>query len=152
MPDVSGTEYFKAYFNTEVVLRTSVSRLLKKADLPFEDVETGRQIFLVAIVDGRIAGTAGLEAYGRTGLLRSLAVEEGLHGHGLGSELVKKLADEARKTGVQELYLLTMTAAPFFAKHGFEKTERSKVPVSLQRTTEFASLCPVSSVCMKKRL
>jgi amino-acid N-acetyltransferase len=130
----------------------AIRRLLKKADLPCEDVAIGRQTFLVAISDGRIVGTVGLEAYGAGGLLRSLAVEEGLRGHGLGSELAEEMAEEARKSGVRELYLLTMTAALFFAKHGFERMEREKAPTALQGTTEFASLCPVSSVCMRKRL
>ena len=130
----------------------AIKALLKNADLPFEDVETGRQIFLVATDGGRVAGTVGLEAYGRSGLLRSLAVEEELRGLGRGSELLEKMAEEARKAGVHELYLLTRTAASFFTKHGFEKTDRSKAPASLQVTTEFASLCPVSSVCMRKRL
>jgi amino-acid N-acetyltransferase len=58
----------------------------------------------------------------------------------------------ARENGVRELYLLTMTAALFFANRGYEKVERSKAPAALQGTTEFASLCPVSSVCMRKRL
>jgi amino-acid N-acetyltransferase len=62
------------------------------------------------------------------------------------------MVEAARSLGVRELYLLTMTAAPFFVKHGFEKVERAKAPASLQGTTEFASLCPVSSVCMRKRL
>lgn len=128
----------------------AIRRLLKKADLPHEDVAIGRQTFLVAISDGRIVGTVGLEAYCADGLLRSLAVDEKCRGRGLGSKLVEEMTEEARKMGVRELYLLTMTAAPFFAKHGFERMEREKAPAALQGTTEFASLCPVSSVCMRK--
>ncbi len=130
----------------------AIKVLLKKADLPFEDVEAGRQIFLIATAGGRIIGMVGLEAYGESGLLRSLAVAEEMRGRGLGSELVEMMAEEARKSGVRELYLLTMTATPFFSKHGFGRVERSKAPAVLQGTTEFASLCPVSSVCMRKRL
>ena len=132
--------------------RRAIRALLKKADLPFEDVQTGRQTFLVAVCEGRIVGTAGLEAYGESGLLRSLAVAEESRGRGLGSELVENMTEEARKTGVRELYLLTMTAAPFFTRRGFEKIDRSKAPAPLQGTTEFASLCPVSSVCMRRGL
>jgi len=58
----------------------------------------------------------------------------------------------AGKAGVQELYLLTMTAEPFFAKRGYGRVDRAKAPAALQGTTEFVSLCPVSSVCMMKRL
>lgn len=127
----------------------AIRSLLKKAGLPFEDIEVGRQAFLVATAGGRVVG---MEAYGEHGLLRSLAVKEELKGNGLGSELTEEMVDKARSLGVRELYLLTMTAEPFFARHGFEKIERAKAPAALQGTTEFASLCPVSSVCMRKRL
>lgn len=130
----------------------AIGSLLKKADLPCEDVTIGRQTFLVAIEKGRIAGTVGLEAYGAAGLLRSLAVDEGLRGRGLGGELTGMMEEEARSLGVRELYLLTMTAEPFFAKRGYQKVERAKAPAALQGTTEFATLCPVSSACMRKRL
>ncbi len=129
-----------------------IKSLLKKADLPFEDVEVGRQTFIVATNGGGVIGSVGLEAYGEYGLLRSLAVKEELRGNGLGSELVEEMVREAQSAGVRELYLLTMTAAPFFARHGFERMDRSKAPEALQGTTEFASLCPVSSVCMRRRL
>ncbi|HEY3272555.1 MAG TPA: arsenic resistance N-acetyltransferase ArsN2 [Methanocella sp.] len=129
-----------------------IKALLKKAELPYEDVEIGRQTFLVATAGGRIVGTVGVEAYGKHGLLRSLAVDEELRDHGLGSELTGEMVEKARSIGVRELYLLTLTAAQFFEKHGFERTERAKAPAALQGTTEFASLCPVSSVCMRKRL
>jgi amino-acid N-acetyltransferase len=130
----------------------AVRTLLKKADLPCEDVEIGRQTFLVATREGRIVSTVGVETYGKHGLFRSLAVDEELRGRGLGSELTEEVVEEARSLGIRELYLLTMTAAPFFLKHGFENTERAKAPAALQGTTEFASLCPVSSVCIRKRL
>lgn len=130
----------------------AIRALLKKVDLPFEDVEIGRQAFIVATRGSRIVGTVGLEAYGKHGLLRSLAVTEELRGQGLGSKLTEGMVLKAKEAGIRELYLLTMTAAPFFTKHGFEKTDRSKAPVALQGTTEFASLCPVSSACMRKRL
>ncbi len=129
-----------------------VRALLKKADLPCEDVEIGRQAFIIATSEGRIVGSVGVEAYGSCGLLRSLAVDEELRGRGLGSELTKEMVEMSPSLGIRELYLLTMTAAPFFEKLGFEKTERAKAPAALQGTTEFASLCPVSSVCMRKRL
>ena len=129
-----------------------VRALLKKADLPYEDVEIGRQTFIVATSGARIVGTVGMEAYGKHGLLRSLAVDEELRGRGLGRELTEEMVEMSRSLGIRELYLLTMTAAPFFEKQGFERTERAKAPAALQGTTEFASLCPVSSVCMKKQL
>ncbi|MGA9141726.1 MAG: arsenic resistance N-acetyltransferase ArsN2 [Methanocella sp.] len=130
----------------------AIRALLEKADLPFEDVQTGRQTFLVAVNEGHIVGSVGLEAYGESGLFLSLAVETEFRGRGLGGKLTEEMVAEAQKIGARELYLLTMAAAPFFAKHGFEKVERSKAPAALQGTTEFALLCPVSSACMRRRL
>lgn len=130
----------------------AIKNLLERSDLPFDDLDFDRQRFLLALANDEIVGAVGLEAYGENGLLRSVAVEEELRGHGLGSELVEEMIEKARSTGVRELYLLTMTAAPFFARHDFERTDRSMAPAPLQGTTEFASLCPVSSVCMRKRL
>jgi amino-acid N-acetyltransferase len=145
--------------NVKVLIRQArvaderaIRALLKKADLPCEDVEIGRQTFLVASSGGRIVGTVGVEAYGKHGLFRSLAVDVRLRGQGLGSELTEEMVEMSRSLDIRELYLLTMTAAPFFEKLGFQKTERAKAPAALQGTTEFASLCPISSVCMKRQL
>lgn len=145
--------------NVKVLIRRArvadernIRTLLKKADLPHEDVEVGRMTFIVAVADGKVVGTVGVEAYGEHGLFRSLAVDEELRGCGLGSELTEEMVEKARSLGIRELYLLTMTAAPFFEKQSFVRTERAKAPAALQGTTEFASLCPVSSVCMRKKL
>jgi amino-acid N-acetyltransferase len=53
---------------------------------------------------------------------------------------------------VETLYLLTTTAAAFFARHGYETVERDTVPARIRGTTEFDDLCPDSAVCMRKRL
>jgi fructoselysine-6-phosphate deglycase len=74
-----------------------IKALLKKAELPYEDVEIGRQTFLVATSGGRIGGTVGMEAYGVCGLLRSLAVDDELRGHGLGSELAEEMVEAVEK-------------------------------------------------------
>jgi N-acetylglutamate synthase-like GNAT family acetyltransferase len=45
-----------------------------------------------------------------------------------------------------------MTAEGFFLKRGYQKIERISAPPEIQGTTEFQGLCPVSSVCMVKKL
>jgi N-acetylglutamate synthase-like GNAT family acetyltransferase len=45
----------------------AIRLLVKRADLPFEDVEVGRQTFLIATDEGRVVGTVGLESYGEHG-------------------------------------------------------------------------------------
>jgi amino-acid N-acetyltransferase len=54
--------------------------------------------------------------------------------------------------GVRSIYLLTTTAEVFFKRLGYERIERSRAPPSIERTREFASLCPASSAFMIKQL
>jgi N-acetylglutamate synthase-like GNAT family acetyltransferase len=54
--------------------------------------------------------------------------------------------------GVRSLSLLTGTAAPFFAAHGYEEITRSDAPAAVQGSTEFTELCPASSTCMHKTI
>jgi amino-acid N-acetyltransferase len=126
--------------------------LLKDAELPYEDVDMDGRYFIVAAEKGKVIGVVGLEASGDHGLLRSLAVEASHRNEGLGKELLGKMILHARRTGVKELYLLTTTADKFFAKQGFEKTDRAAAPAALRETYEFMSICPVSAVCMKKNI
>jgi mannose-6-phosphate isomerase-like protein (cupin superfamily) len=56
----------------------------------------------------------------------------------------------ARSRRIDRLYLLTTTATGFFSKLGFAQTDRASVPEALRATTQFASVCPSSSICMTK--
>ena len=97
-------------------------------------------------------GLVGLELYGPHALLRSLVVLEAERGRGLGTQLVEHAEAHARAQGVQSIYLLTLNAQQFFAQRGYRVAERERAPLSIQRTREFASLCPASSVFMTKTL
>lgn len=129
-----------------------IKLLLKKADLPYEDIDPARQDFIVAAQGAKIIGTVGLEPYGECGLLRSLVVEDAYRGRGLGKALVMEMIGHANDKGVRQLYLLTLTADRFFDKEGFERISRECMPETIQKTAEFTSICPVSSVCMKKEI
>jgi amino-acid N-acetyltransferase len=93
-----------------------------------------------------------LERYGEDALLRSLAVRPENRSTGLGKQLADALEEHARRTGLGTLYLLTTTAADFFARRGYEVIERGTAPSLLQKTTEFSSLCPSQATCMRRRL
>jgi amino-acid N-acetyltransferase len=87
------------------------------------------QHFLVARRVGRVIGSVGVERYGLSALLRSLAVAPEYRGQGLGRALVERPLQEAREQGVKRIVLLTETAPEFFPKFGFrhiagEETER----------------------------
>lgn len=131
----------------------AVLALLEEADLPTQDITSGHLgDFLVAAGGQSILGTIGLERYGENALLRSLVVRQESRFTGLGKQLVDSIEEHAQRTGVRTLYLLTTTAADFFARRGYEVIERSAAPSALQKTAEFSSLCPSQATCMRRDL
>ena len=131
---------------------SSVKALLETYHLPVEDIDSSEISFYV-IKDGQsIKACAGVERFGELGLLRSVAVKEQHKGKGVGTAFMNKVLEQSKVEGISTLYLLTETAAPFFNKIGFIKIDRSKAPGSIKRSNEFADLCPVSAVLMKKVL
>jgi amino-acid N-acetyltransferase len=131
---------------------SALKALLAEAGLPSQDVGHAEQEFIVALDDGVLIGSVGLERYGGAALLRSLAVKGGLRGRRLGSELYDRIVEHARRGGVTVTYLLTTTAEQFFRARGFERIDRAAVPDALRATAEFKSLCPATAVCMRLRL
>lgn len=132
--------------------RSYVEALLDDAGQPSRDVRTSPGEFYVGYADGERVGVGGIEQYGTDGLLRSVVVEPAARGRGLGTALCAALEADARAAGVDTLYLLTTTAADFFAARGYDTIERSAPPPAIQRTTEFDDLCPTTATCMRKRL
>ncbi|MDP3773228.1 MAG: arsenic resistance N-acetyltransferase ArsN2 [Gemmatimonadales bacterium] len=131
----------------------AVTVLLAEAKLPVADLSADRMAGFLMVRSGELLeGVVALEEYGASGLLRSLAVAPATRGTGLGKHLVAALEDRARGRGIAELWLLTTTAAGFFAKAGYRVAERSSAPEAVRGSTEFASLCPSSAVCMVKVL
>jgi len=130
----------------------AIAALLEACGLPSEDVAPLLPGFIVARDGERIVGTIGLEAFGRIGLLRSLAVSPDHRGRGLGRELTRRLIEQARAAGIERLYLLTTSAADFFAAAAFAIVERGSVPAPIATSRQFQSLCPASAVCMTREL
>jgi amino-acid N-acetyltransferase len=136
-----------------ISLNTEVEALLTEAQLPVADLASSRSLNLLGVQDGgRLVGVVGVEVYGSTGLLRSLAVEPAHRNSGLGASLVSNAEIWASAQGVETLYLLTTTAAQFFAKRGYEAVPRSDAPAAIAVTAQFSDLCPASSTFMRKVL
>ena len=129
-----------------------VRSLLASNNLPSEDIDAHIEDFILALLDGELAGCSGLEIYGRHALLRSVAVARHLHGKGIGRLLAAKITQYSSDKGVSELYLLTTTAELFFRQMGFSVIDRSAFPAALMNTREAASICPSSAICMKKNI
>lgn len=125
--------------------------LLADYDLPTADIE---EVSLFALKDAHenLMGIIGLESFGKIGLLRSLAVMSHAQKTGMGSDLVRSLEATAANLGLQTLYLLTTTAAPFFRKLGYVEVARDKVPEAIRQTREFADLCPATAVVLQRSL
>lgn len=126
--------------------------LLRANDLPTSDLADCRPEFVVIEDGAELIGTAGVQIFGGAGLVRSVAIAKDRQKAGLGSSLLAELEHRASGLGIRELVLLTQTAEPFFARHGYARVERASVPAPIQATAEFRSLCPASAVCMSKRL
>ena len=130
-----------------------IRQLLTFCELPHEDITPEHlRHFWVIKEKGEILGTVGLEIFGSSVLLRSLAVDPRFRKRGFASELARKAEDYAASIKIEKVFLLTMTAEGFFLKRGYQKIERISAPPEIQGTTEFQGLCPVSSVCMVKKL
>ncbi len=129
-----------------------IERLLHARSLPLEGASEHLERFLVAEQGATVVGCVGLERYGPLGLLRSLAVDEGISGRGVGTELVRALLARAPRLGVDALYLLTTTAADYFPRFGFEPLPRSALPDALSASAELRGACPASAVAMRLTL
>jgi amino-acid N-acetyltransferase len=57
--------------------------------------------------------------------------------------------DEARKSRVQDLFLLTTTAPGFFKKLGFKEERREKAVGGIVDSVEFKGACPKTAILMR---
>ena len=131
----------------------AVRRLLADAELPTEDLTAAHLPHFFGCGDeDALQGVIGLELCGEDALLRSLAVHAATRARGCGRALVEKAERHAREQGVRRLYLMTTTAADFFARLGYKELERNEAPASIRATSEFSALCPASSKLMMKEL
>jgi amino-acid N-acetyltransferase len=128
----------------------AVTTLLRDAELPIDGVAQWLDRFWIAEHQGRVVGIAGMEQYGDSGLLRSVAVVPEWRGTGIGRTLVDHVLEEGRAAGVREVYLLTTTAEHYFPRLGFSCCDRESVPSALRASAEFKGACPASAVVMRR--
>ncbi|MBL8046012.1 MAG: GNAT family N-acetyltransferase [Anaerolineales bacterium] len=125
-----------------------VAALLQAAQLPLEGAQAHLSNFILAFQDNELLGCAGLEAYGESGLLRSVAVKETARGTGVGGQLVQAVLQAARGGGMRRVLLLTETAAHYFPRFGFQTITRAQAPQAVQASEEFTTACPASATVM----
>jgi N-acetylglutamate synthase-like GNAT family acetyltransferase len=122
--------------------------LLSGFKLPLDGVEETK-LWVLQSSKGEVVGVAGLEVYGNQGLLRSVAVIKSMHNQGYGTFLANYVIGEAKKSQVQDLFLLKTTTPAFFKKLGFSEESRDKVAGSITDSVEFKSACPKTAVLMR---
>jgi len=89
--------------------------------------------FFVCELDGRIVGCCALKiSWEDLGEIRSLVVEEGYRGMGIGKMLVMKSLEEARDLGLKKVFALTRDPE-FFEGLGFKRVEKSSLPHKIWR-------------------
>ena len=132
----------------------AVCALLTQAQLPTEDLTPNAMArFRVAHRNGQMIGTVGFEPLAHNAaLVRSLVVDPGFRGRGLGERLFAEIESVCREQRIRTLFLLTNSAVPFFLSLGFSELPRDQVPQSVRGTAEFRSLCPAGAVCMSRLL
>jgi amino-acid N-acetyltransferase len=130
----------------------AIRTLLEGSGLPTSDLASARPEFVVLRERGQVMAAGALQRFGSAALLRSVVVSPELRRSGLGQRIVVELERLARRSGIDQLFLLTETATHFFARQGYELVERAAAPPDMQQSEEFRSLCPSSARCMAKRL
>ncbi|MEM6486129.1 MAG: arsenic resistance N-acetyltransferase ArsN2 [Pseudomonadota bacterium] len=133
-----------------------IGALLEAEGLPVSDLscksdEHQAAVLFCARYDQKILGVVGLEYHGASALLRSLAVAPVARSTGCGRLLVTFAEDRAVERGARSLYLLTTTAADYFARLGYGELSRSDAPREIAATPQFSDLCPSSAAFMCKR-
>ena len=128
----------------------AIRDLAAESDLPVEGLADQFPAgYAVARRGAEVVGAAGLEEHGSAGVLRSVVVAPGERGSGLGVVLSANRLARARELRLAAVYLLTTTAAEFYARFGFRPFPRADVPAAVAASSEFATICPSSASCQR---
>jgi N-acetylglutamate synthase-like GNAT family acetyltransferase len=129
-----------------------LAKVLAAAGLPTSDIAApGRHFYRFEDENG-LVGYGGLEGAGANRLLRSFIVVESRRGTGLATAMLAALERAAADDRVTCLYLLTITAEPFFGRFGYAPSSRTSAPADIADSAEFRSLCPASAAFLFKRI
>lgn len=119
-----------------------IKGFLRDNGLPEIGIDQWVNSFVIAEEqDGSWVGVAGLERYGKVGLLRSVAVDMKHRGQGFGRGLVRSVIKNARDHGIRTLYLVTDDASAYFERFGFQSIDRDRVDEAVKVSVEFTKIC-----------
>jgi amino-acid N-acetyltransferase len=106
-----------------------LARVIMEAKLPPFFIEEFVGGFVFAEKDGRMIAAGGMEVYESCGFLRSIAVDEAARGLGLGRKIADLLHEDARASGLEQLYLYTQDAYMFWKHVGYADVPFDSWPV-----------------------
>jgi N-acetylglutamate synthase-like GNAT family acetyltransferase len=120
----------------------SLAKVLAENNLLTGDLESAQNRFF-AFEDNNNwrVGVGGLEIYGDAAILRSFLTVAAHRGTGLGGQMLEELLGVARRFGISDVYLFTVEAEEFFAKHQFERAMRENAPFAITASRQFIEHC-----------
>lgn len=120
------------------------------ADADYSDAEL--QNFIVASVNDRLIGVAGIEIHGDAAVLRTVAVALPYRRAGWGHALTIAAERLATTRGMTGMFVLTATAADWFRQRGYQACRRNAAPPAIATSTHFWGLSPGDAAFLYKRL
>ena len=112
---------WKSVFNYDAPHNDPATVIRRKLDLQ-------RELFFVAVVDGKLAGTVMAGYDGHRGWIYSLAVEPALRLGGIGTALVRRAEQALRELGCLKINLQLVASnaqtIAFYTKLGYSVEER----------------------------
>lgn len=91
------------------------------------DIYEALQEYVVAERNGNIVGCGALHIFwSDLGELRTVAVHPEERGHGIGDKIVTRLLQNARRLGLERVFVLTFEVE-FFSRYGFQEIEGTPV-------------------------
>lgn len=126
----------------------AVRSLVAAAELPLDGLGEVTTRFFVARAGDEIVGAVAVERHGAHALLRSLVVDPGVRGRGVGAALADQAEAHAREVGLDGVYLLTETVPGFFSARGYRTIGRDSAPEPVMGSVEWSEACGESAVPM----
>jgi amino-acid N-acetyltransferase len=127
-----------------------IKGLLEENGLPTVGVDQWYGNFVVAVDEtGEPVGVAGFELYNHNGLLRSVVVEKDCRNAGYGQAVVEAVLGNAKKRGVEVVYLFTETAQDYFKRLGFDVVGRDQVDEAVKGSPELTECCSRAAAMCK---
>lgn len=124
-----------------------IFELAKQYDLESDDMHADQ--FIVAEIDGEIAGFGRLVKHNNCIELGTIGVVEKFRGKKIATKLINELINIAKQNGYKTIYLTTLIPE-FFKKFGFE-IQKENPPDCMIRTKEWCDGCKkVGCTVMKK--